>query len=365
MSLERRILIGRVFMCSWILFVLPSLVQVLQSGFGAPQIGAAIAIAGWAVVWVWFWMRALGHGPQPQLVGFIAVTVVVAALTLVAPPPYDVGGVLVFAFIVAGVAFPLRTAVWLLAGLTILQVALGTIRQEAPTVQASGLLNSVLVGGLGAGVRLLWLSYNALLAAREEIARLAVSEERLRFARDMHDVVGQGLAMIVLKSELAARQLPADADESVRQELLEVVAVARKSLNDVREAVSGYRRPTLPGEISSARAALRAAGIAFVVSDQAGPVPPDKDAVLAWCLREAVTNVVKHSGAARCELRLSRDNGQLSMLISDDGRGAVDLNGGTGIAGMRERVALAGGTLDVTGDGGLRVAVTVPAVPAA
>ncbi|HET7465705.1 MAG TPA: sensor histidine kinase [Candidatus Dormibacteraeota bacterium] len=360
MAVARWVVIGRVFMCTWFLFVVPSGLQVLESGHGEGQVGAIIAFTGWGLVWVWFWARALGHGQQAHLVGFVAMTVVVVMLSVLVPPPIDVGGVVVFAFIVAGVAFPLRTAIWVVLGLAVVQVALGFIRQESFNVQLSGLLNSVLVGGLGIGVRFLWLAYNELLAAREEIARLAVSEERLRFARDMHDVVGQGLAMIVLKSELAARQLPADADDSVRQELSEVVAVARKSLNDVREAVTGYRRPTLPGEISSARAALRTAGITFAVSDQAGAVPPDKDAVLAWCLREAVTNVVKHSGAARCELRLSRENGQFSMLISDDGRGATDLNGGSGIAGMRERVAMAGGTLDVTGDGGLSVAVKVP-----
>lgn len=360
MSLERRTLIGRIFMSAWILFVVPSVVQVVQSGRTAVQVGATVAIVGWALVWVWFWVRALGHGRRSHVVGFIAITAVVTVLSTVAPPPYDVGGVLVFAFIVAGVAFPIRTAGWLLAGLAVLQIALGILRQESPTIQLSGLLNSVLVGALGAGIRLMWLSYNELLAAREEIARLAVSEERLRFARDMHDVVGQGLAMIVLKSELASRQLPADADDSVRQELQEIVGVARKSLNDVREAVSGYRQTTLPGEISSARAALRTAGIAFAVSDDMGTVPPETDAVLAWCLREAVTNVVKHSGAARCDLRLARDNGQVTMSVNDDGRGAMDFRGGSGMAGMRERVALAGGTFEVQNNGGVRLLVKVP-----
>lgn len=361
MSLDRRILIGRLFMSLWIVFVLPSVIQVLQSGHDAPQIGATLAIGGWAVVWVWFWMRALGHGSQAHLVGLIAVTIVAAALAVVAPPPYDVGGVLVFAVIVAGVAYPWSTALWIVGGLTILQVILGALRQEPPTVLASGLLNSILVGGIGVGVRLLWQSYNELLAARDEIARLAINEERLRFARDMHDTLGQSLAMIVLKSELVARNLPANTDESLKQEVYDVVGVARKSLNDVREAVTGYRRPTLPGEISSARAALRSAGIAFVVTDQLGTVPPEKDAVLAWCLREAVTNVVKHSGAARCDLRLSRENGQVVMSVTDDGRGASKVTGGSGIPGMRERVELAGGTVDVRGEGGMHLLVKVPA----
>jgi len=359
-TLERRVWIARIFMCSWILFAVPSVFQVVQAAPAPVAIGVSIAILSWAAVWVWFWVRALGRGQPAQTVGVVAITLIVAALSLIAPSPIDVGGVVVFGFIVAGVAFPPRRAAVVLVGLAILQVVLMNIKQEALGVQAASLINSVLVGALGAGIRLMWLSYNELLAAREEIARLAVSEERLRFARDMHDVVGQDLAMIVLKSELVSRQLPADADDSVRLELQEIVGVARKSLNDVREAVTGYRRTTLPGEISSARAALRSAGIAFMVSDQLGTVPPETDSVLAWCLREAVTNVVKHSGAARCDLRLGRENGQVTMSVNDDGRGATDFNGGSGMAGMRERVAIAGGTFDVQNDRGVHLLVKVP-----
>lgn len=365
MTLERRVWIGRIFMCSWILFAAPSVIQVLQSGgLGPVGIAVTVAVLIWGVLWVWFWARALGLSQEAQTVGLVAITVVVVALGLIAPPPVGVGGVIVFGFIVAGVAFPLRRAVAVLIGLSILQLVLMNVRQEVLSIQVSSLINSMLVGAVGVGIRLLWLSYNELLAAREEIGRLAVSEERLRFARDLHDILGQSLAMIVLKSELVARNLPADTDEAVRQEVYDVVGVARKSLNDVRDAVTGYRKPTLPGEISSARAALRAAGIRFVVTDELGAVPPDKDAVLAWCLREAVTNVVKHSGASRCELRLARQNGQASMSVTDDGRGAAELVGGSGIPGMRERVEIAGGTIQVAGHGeggGLRLQVTVPA----
>ena len=360
MSLSRWILIARFFMSAWVLFVVPSVVQILQSGVGPAQIGLAAALGGWMVVWVWFWLRAIDV-PRLRALGFVAITVILALLALFTPGPVGVGGVMVFAFIVAGIAFPWRRAVWIQAGLAVLQVMLQTVRLEDPAIQVSGLLNSVLVGGVGVGVRLLWLSYNELLAARDEIARMAVNEERLRFARDIHDTLGQSLAMIVLKGELVARNLPAGTDASIKQEVYDVVGVARKSLNDVREAVTGYRTPTLPGEISSARAALRSAGIAFVVTDQLGTVPPEKDAVLAWCLREAVTNVVKHSGAARCDLRLSRENGQVLMSVTDDGRGSSTLNGGSGIAGMRERVELAGGTVNIHSNGGLQVLVTVPA----
>jgi two-component system sensor histidine kinase DesK len=129
----------------------------------------------------------------------------------------------------------------------------------------------------------------------------------------------------------------------------------------LREAVTGYRRATLRAEISSARTSLRAAGIGFLVEDNVGSLPPEQDGVLAWCLREAVTNVVKHSGAMKCEVRLSGDNGTARLDVKDDGRGAISLNGGSGLAGMRERVDLVGGTLEIDSkNGGLRLRVTVP-----
>src|SRR5215471_19251636 len=103
MGLERSVWIGRVFMCSWILFVIPSVVQVLQSGRSAAAIGITFAILSWAVLWVWFWMRALGSRPTAHTVGFAAITVTVLFLAFIAPPPVDVGGVIVFSFIIAGV----------------------------------------------------------------------------------------------------------------------------------------------------------------------------------------------------------------------------------------------------------------------
>ncbi len=359
MKVDRLLTIGRYFAAAAVLFAVPTAISIAASGHGPVQLGLLFGFAGWAVTWVWLWLRAATGSRTGVVVGLVGTTAIFGMFSLIEPQP--AGTFLVFSFIVAGVCFPVRTAVKWFAGLLVLQTALLVVRMADPASAVNSLINSVFVGGVGVGGRMLWISYGELLAAREEIARLAVNEERLRFARDLHDTLGQGLAMIVLKSEVAARRLPADAEDSVRQELHEIVGVARKSLNDVREAVSGYRRPTLPGEISSARAALRAAGITFVVTDRLGPLPPDKDAVLAWCLREAVTNVVKHSGAARCELSLARDDGQATMSVSDDGRGATSLIGGSGIAGMRERAELAGGTVAVNGGPGLRVLVTVPA----
>lgn len=354
-------LFGRYFMCLWVLFALPTEVQLVNARNLSAYTGAA-AFLVWAIVWVWFWARILGRNHTAEVLAFAGSTVILGLAALLSPSPVGAGGILVFSFIMAGAAFPWRTALWVILGLTVVQGIAQAARFEDVGMQVSSLLNSILVGGVGIGARLLWTAYSDLTEAREEIERLAVSEERLRFARDVHDLLGQSLATIVLKTELIGRQLPAGADESLRHELEDVARVGRKSLGDLREAVAGYRRPTLPAEVSSARSALRAAGISFAVDDRAGALPEESDSVLAWCLREAVTNVVKHSGAKRCDVQLSRDNGLVRMSIEDDGKGARSLEGGSGVEGMRERIARAGGTFEVADvDRGVKLRFAIPA----
>ena len=357
-NLDRWERVGRWFMTAWVLFIVPTLISVLSSGLQPPQLAVGLAFLVWAAIWSWLWLRSIGHFHTGEVFGLAGITVISVMFTLIEPNPR--GTVLVFAFIIAGCIFPFRQAVPVLVGLTVLQVAVLAIRQNDPLSSLNIVINDVLVGLVGVGARLFWRAYRELIAAREQLATLAVTEERLRFARDLHDLLGQSLSVLVLKSELVSKQMPAGADESVRQEVRDIAQVARKSLNDVREAVAGYRQATLRAEISSARTALRAAGIGLMVEDTVGQLPPEQDGVLAWCLREAVTNVVKHSGARKCEVRLSRDDGVALLDVKDDGRGATSLNGGSGLAGMRERVSLVGGTLDVTAEDGLRLRVTVP-----
>ena len=345
-------------MTAFVLFAVPTSVSVLMTGFGPSQLAAALGFTVWSVVWAWLWLRVIGRSHTGEVVGLVCLTVLLSLFTLLAPTAAT--SFLVFSFIVAGVIYPLGRVVWAFAILVVLQVALPLIRIADAATILNLVINSVLVGVLGVGGRLFWQSYQQLVAAREQLAHLAVTEERLRFARDLHDLIGQNLSVLVLKSELVGKQLPEDADESVRNEVRDIAQVARRSLNDVREAVAGYRRPTLQAEISSARNALRAAGIGLIVQDNVGELAPEQDGVLAWCLREAVTNVVKHSGAKRCEVRIFRDDGLARLEVSDDGHGAQSLNGGSGLAGMRERVAMVGGSMHVESNSGLQVRVSVP-----
>ena len=166
------------------------------------------------------------------------------------------------------------------------------------------------------------ISVNAeLVEARDELARSAVAEERLRFARDLHDLLGHSLSLIALKSELAGRLAERDPARA-RQEMADVEAAARRALAEVRDAVSGYRQVSLAQALAEARSALSAAGHQRCARRARGePLPAAVDAVLGWVVREATTNVLRHSGAPRGDRRARTDDDGVTLTVSDDGAG--------------------------------------------
>ena len=225
------------------------------------------------------------------------------------------------------------------------------------------------------GVRKMHELIMQLRQARAEVARLAVSEERLRMARDLHDLAGHSLATITLKAELARKLLRVDLERG-EQQILDLEHVSREALADIRQAVSGYRRATLAVEAASARTALEVAGIELDVDRmlvlRSGELDPDAESALAWCLREAVTNVVRHSGARNCRVRLidARMDGTawLTLEVLDDGpAGPDDLlpAAGNGLSGLRERLLAV--SVDAVlsaapvAPNGFRLTATVPA----
>ncbi|MER6984527.1 histidine kinase, partial [Streptomyces carpinensis] len=143
-----------------------------------------------------------------------------------------------------------------------------------------------------------------LRAAREELALRAVEEERLRFSRDLHDLLGHTLSVIVVKSEAARRLAPRDMGAALTQ-ITDIESVGRQALTEIREAVTGYREGSLSTELDRARSALTAAGIEPVVRRSGPPLTPQTEALLGWVVREAVTNAVRHSGANRCEITVA------------------------------------------------------------
>jgi two-component system, NarL family, sensor histidine kinase DesK len=237
------------------------------------------------------------------------------------------------------------------------------------------LLPVLLIGLAMMGFRMQMTLMHELAQARGTVAKLAANEERLRLARDMHDLTGQSLSMITLKSELAAKRLaklPASAErDAALTELGDIGQVSRQTLHDIREAVSGYRRPTLAIEAITAQDALEAAGIGLdddaELTLRSGTFDPDAESVLAWCLREAVTNVIRHSHARRCRVRLTDHLGELSLEVTDDGHGLADPDQknptGSGLRGMSERLSAIGGRLALgwaEPGCGLRLTATVP-----
>lgn len=211
-----------------------------------------------------------------------------------------------------------------------------------------------------------------LLRARDEIARLAVADERVRFARDLHDLLGHSLSVIALKAELASRLLERDASAAALH-VEELEQVARKALAEVREAVSGYRRPALATELDGARAALDAAGIEAHLDHCEATLDPQVEALLAWTVREGTTNVIRHSGARSCKVALAPGLLTASVEVLDDGVGGGQGAGngllaespsqrGHGLVGLRERAERLGGQVHAGPGpgGGFQLRVTVP-----
>ncbi|MFC7305037.1 sensor histidine kinase [Streptomyces monticola] len=264
-------------------------------------------------------------------------------------------GLFVYVSVSAGSILPVRQAAWAIPAITAVLVAVGLRTEDLAEVITSLAVMTLMIGFAMSGVRRLIRTTIQLREARATVAQLAANEERLRLARDLHDLLGHSLSLITLKSELAGRMLPGHPDRAAEQ-VADIERVSRQALVDVREAVTGYRRPTLPGELAGARTALTAAGIEADVPAQAPDgLPEEREAALAWALREAITNVVRHSDARRCTVALTPrqtlDGPVLELTVEDDGKGTGKIPDGTGapgngLKGLAERLTDVGGTLE-------------------
>ncbi|WP_253769754.1 sensor histidine kinase [Goodfellowiella coeruleoviolacea] len=252
-------------------------------------------------------------------------------------------GLLVYGMAVVAVLAPWRWGV-LLDGLVFLAL-LGAIALWGDvTEDVSGLITLLSVTVALFFMGRLRRAIQALKAAQAEIAAMAVTQERARLARDLHDVLGHSLTTITVKAGLARRVLEraADTDRAIA-EVREVEELSRQALADVRATVSGYREVTLAAELVGARAALHAAGVEADLPHAVDNVRPEYQEVFGYVLREGITNVLRHSRASRCAVRL----GENWVEISDNGRGTGGVGGsGTGLAGLGERLAAVGGRIE-------------------
>jgi two-component system, NarL family, sensor histidine kinase DesK len=204
-------------------------------------------------------------------------------------------------------------------------------------------LQAALIGAIQAAFYLQVAAKVELRRIRADLARLAVTEERLRISRDLHDILGQQLSAVSLKAELAARLVTRDPERAAA-EMIEVAAVARAALADVRETVAGYRQMSLCGETETAKALLTAARVNTVI--ETCELAPGLDACGAWLVREAVTNVIRHAGASRCEISATATDGSVVVEVRDNGgTPSSALTFGNGLTGLSERVEGEGGVL--------------------
>ncbi|MEH1130220.1 sensor histidine kinase [Micromonospora sp. CPCC 206061] len=340
----------------------------------APELGAAVwlvlALIGVHVLLCVQLVRAgldnyLGRGPRPT--ALIAAT---AALTAagtaggylaypeVTPghPDGPANGILLIlnGCFVAALATAVRPRVTALAAAAACAAAYTlSALQGAPVpdaVVAFGMLLTVvaLAGRVSAWMLgLVW----ELDRAREVQASLAVAEERFRFARDLHDVVGRTLSTIALKAELAA-QLARRGQDTAIDEMLEVRRVAQESMTELRAVVGGYRSANLDVELAGARSLLASAGIECRMIGESGGLPEPVRTPLGWAVREGVTNVLRHSDARNCTIALRPGaSGTVTLTIENDGvRGEPAPDGGRvrfggGLVGLAERAAGLGGTV--------------------
>jgi two-component system sensor histidine kinase DesK len=354
------------FVWLWVAVWLVYMVYPIEAAWQHPEtwrrvVGIGAAVAYSAVYVVGFLRlrlslrgkaRRIGRPETAAILGSMTALVVVLALTIGQPSTTA----LVYLAAMAVFALPTRAA-WALVGV-LAAAALVLPRTLPGWTRNDDLAFQVGIAALAVwGVVHLVERNTQLAAAREEIERLAVDAERNRFARDLHDLLGHSLTVVSVKAELAGRLLHLAPDRA-GAELADIQRLAREALTDVRTAVGGYREVSLGVELARARGALAAAGIEASLPADCGIVPAARQELFGWVVREGVTNVVRHSGARTCRVRVSAS----SMEILDDGRGPSDAGGGAGLAGLRERVAAAGGALSVgrADSGGFVVTVTVP-----
>ncbi|MER6400727.1 histidine kinase [Kitasatospora sp. NPDC001603] len=371
---RRQLLVKVSWMLLWMVYLLYPVGDLLRDGHSpAATVAGWIALVAFVGCYVSLVVFRSMAGMRP-----LACRVVVAAMIVTAVvTSFGLGTAWLTLFTYASVAVaiiaPVRFALAGVAAMAGLTVVVGLLSRadhgDIPTIA----LTAFLSGAAMTGLQRLVATMRELREARAAVAHLAASEERLRMARDLHDLLGHSLSLITLKSELAGRFMDGGKEEAARAQVADIEKVARQSLIDVREAVTGFRRPTLPVELAAARTALAAAQVTLEAAPElvdAWPGLANEEAgALAWALREAVTNIVRHGeGATVCTVRADETwegGGERYAVLEvcDNGAGPGKSGPGNGLSGLEERLALVGGRLE-TGPGdrgrGFRLRALVP-----
>ena len=330
----------------WLLFMVEPVVSQWSRRDEPSYLLAVVALVAFAAVYLAalsvhtrFRTRMILDMPLRQAYAYLAVLIALAVVIWIGLDQRGSGAVIYIA-VVAAFALPTRHAAVAVPAVAFSELALSA---SVPGWETDFYTPSI-AGGAGFmmwGVKQVMARNIELILVRTEKDRLVVEQERNRFARDLHDILGHSLTVIAVKTELARRLLDLDV-ERARSELDDLETLARESLADVRRAVQGYREITLPGEIARARAALTAAGIEHELPNSADDVAAPHRELFAWVIREGVTNVIKHSRAASCRVHMSA----MVVRVVDDGKGTPSLDAaGHGLTGIRERAVALGATV--------------------
>ena len=333
---------------SWHDWVFPGLwlVYLGQTAHGVSvHSQGAAALAGYVIIIVFAFCYLLTlnqswDGSHGRLF-WIAFGAIIA-LAVVEPvfAHEDASAMLVYIAVVLVAAFRNQSA-WLVGGLTIIAVVAPAL---VPSWNAGLDWNMAITLPLVAVA--MWAFFSILQSnveltkARAEVARLAAENERSRIARDLHDLLGHSLTTITVKAELAKHLSERDPARAAT-EIAEVEALSRRTLSEVRAAVSGYREVTLSGELATGRQVLRAAGFVADLPKAVDDVDPNYEELFGWVVREGITNVVRHSRGTTCTITVGRN----WLSIADDGTCIETAAAGSGLTGLGERVAAAGGTV--------------------
>ncbi|MFE1409424.1 sensor histidine kinase [Streptomyces sp. NPDC058746] len=348
----------------WLLLGMGAVSNVIHGETPNPWVGA-LGLLTFNSLYITLVFRAF-HKRAREAAGtrwcLVALGVVTCALALA----YGDNWLLFFPLLglATGAVLRRRRLGQVMLGITALAAAVSALHEGWDAI---GIVYGTLLSGMVTGAILaLAETVGELRETRQELARAAVDQERLRFSRDLHDLLGHTLSVIVVKSEAARRIAPRDMEAALEQ-VRDIESVGRQALTEIREAVTGYREASLAAELDRARGALTAAGIEPVVRQSGPPLPPQAAALLGWVVREAVTNAIRHSGAATCEIEVTSGAERAALVITDDGGGVGSTPPGSGLTGLTERLAAAGGTLS-SGPApgrGFRVTAELPVEPAA
>lgn len=336
----------------WLVFLLLPLVSITTGDADPGQkVLGYLGLAAFVAVYLGNFIRPWIWRSRPLWVSTLAVTAVLLGCVIATIPAAGLNSFNFLPFTLAIWIFPHRPAVGIPVAGGLAAVWLAT----ALLVDAD---DSGFWLVMPTGLALVIMVALRVAMEREERARvlgeeLALSRQREQVGRDVHDVLGHSLTVITLKTELARRLVDTDPQRAAA-ELDEVLGISRRALSEVRLAVGGLHAPDLAGQVAAARTALEAAGISprLPAPTTVAGLPADHRRLFAWCLREAVTNVIRHSGATTCTVTLRADR----LEVHDDGRGpgAALTSGavptpaaGNGLRGMHQRVSEAGGTLSV------------------